>query len=175
MPSAMRAIEHIPASLKAVSERASHLDLSSRWGAGVLLVFLLLITAAGVTAWRVQLIQASRASVGESQSVHSGESAHAQSTTLNVDTTTDSDSASAASQAPADDASGSAASAYVEVNGQPIAMPENGNGTVHKEITNNGSKTTVDISVSSNASGSDSSSTNLNVHTRSDQSTSIDN
>lgn len=67
----------------------------------------------------------------------------------------------------------SRATANVQVNGQTVPLPPNGNGTVHKEITSDdGSKASVDVTVNSSSS-SDSSSFNLNV--TSNQSSSVDN
>lgn len=64
-------------------------------------------------------------------------------------------------------------SANVQVNGQTVPLPPNGNGTVHKEITSgDGSKTSVDVTVDSSSS-SDSSTFNLNV--TSNQSSSVNN
>lgn len=55
--------------------------------------------------------------------------------------------------------------AEVTVNGQKVDLPEN--GSVHKTITNGGTKTDVDINVSGNSSNSSNSSVNLNVSSNS--------
>lgn len=52
-------------------------------------------------------------------------------------------------------------SASLKVNNAPIAVPKN--GTVHKVVNGNGSKTTVDVSVGTNTQGQSSSTSTLNI------------
>ncbi len=62
--------------------------------------------------------------------------------------------------------------AQVRVNGQSMSIPEN--GSIHKEINNENSKTTVDISVDSSSSGSSQSNSSMNIDFNSVTQSSVD-
>jgi uncharacterized iron-regulated membrane protein len=136
----------------------------------VLLILLLLVIVAGVSAWRWQGTLANRAPAAE-PAIPTSQQAEAShhATSLNVQseqTTPPADSTTSAPQS-----SQSSSSTSVQVNGQTMPLPSNGNGTVHKEITTTGGgKTTVDITQQSSSSSSTSDSSSLNLKIESKQS-----
>lgn len=170
-----RLVEHLPLMGRSVSDHASQLGMPSRWGVIVLLFFVLLAAVFGLNAWRLQAASAPAATT--QPTAHSMPKIEDRSGSLNVENTTTSEPASEpASSDSTQNSSSPQASASVNVNGQDIALPSNGNGSVHKEMTTDGSKTTVDVNVSSGGtSNSSHSSLNLNVHSSSNQSASVNN
>lgn len=170
MPGLTHGIDHDPAGMSATLARVRSLLISSRWGAALLLFLFLFILTAGIGIWRWQTSAARQTPVSTiTPKATPVSSAPGNSTTLNVTQSTDNNgsSTSSASTNAATQGAQPHVSTQVQVNGQAVALPSDGNGTIHKEITtSDGNKSTVDITVNSSSSNSDSSSVDLNADSR---------